>query len=322
MGREATATLNYQLTNFATGKWNDMQTQEAQQLSRRLCPVVAVPGNTGQYKEFNDINAFQLYNTARALGGNPTRMEFKASDASYNAKPNALEITIDEKEYNDVGGDRGSVGAQLLREGKVSALTGAAARSDAFDTVQFVLANTTPVAGRGDWFDPNVDPIDQIDEQLDALSLAVGARAGIKIDLDVTAWRVLRSNKKVKERINPTQPTPITLDQLNANLLFPVDLNVANVVYHTTKLGQASQAKARLLASICLIHFSVENPTIYDPSAFKRFSVGLGSPVAAVRSYESENGLWEGHFLDWSLDRKQTSTVAMRRLAIAAAPSP
>lgn len=316
MGRESSAALNYQLTNFAVGKWNDMQAQDAQNLSRRLCPVVNVPGLTGQYKEFNDINAFQVYNTARATGTNPTRMEFKAADQYYNAKANALEITIDETEYNQVGGNAGGVGAQLLREGKVSALVAASARSDAYDTVQYVLANTTAVADRGNWSSTDIDPIDQLDEQLDALSLAVGSKEGIKIDMDVSAWRALRSNPKVKARVNPNQPTPITLEQLNANLLFPVSLNVANIVYHSTKLGQTTQTKARLLSAVCLLHFSVENPSIYDPSAFKRFSMGMGSPISGVRSYTSENGLWEGHFVDWSVDRKQTSSVAIKRLAI------
>lgn len=316
MGRESSAALNYQLTNFAVGKWNDMQAQDAQKLSLRLCPIVNVPGATGQYKVFNDINAFQTYNTSRATGTNPTRMEFKASDDSYACKPQALEITIDEQEYNQVGGAGGGVGAQLLREGKVSALVAASARSDAYDTVQFVLGNTTAVADRGNWNNPDIDPIDQLDEQLDALSLAVGSKEGVKIDLDVSAWRVLRGHPKVKARVNPTQPTPITLEQLNANLLFPVNLNVANVVYHSTKLGQTTQTKARLLSAVCLIHFSVENPTIYDPSAFKRFTVGLGSPISGVRSYNSENGLWEGHFVDWSVDRKQTSSVAIKRLNI------
>ena len=316
MGRESSAALNYQLTNFAVGKWNDMQAQDAQNLSRRLCPIVNVPGLTGQYKEFNDINAFQVYNTARATGTNPTRMEFKATDQSYNAKPQALEITIDETEYAQVGGNGGGVGAQLLREGKVSALVSAASRSDAFDTVAYVLANTTAVADRGNWGNPDVDPIDQMDEQLDALSLAVGSKAGIKVDLDVSTWRALRNHPKTKARVAANQVTPISLEQLNSILLFPCDINVANIVYHSTKLGQTTQTKARMLAGVALIYFSIDNPTVFDPSAFKRFTVGLGSPISAVRSYSSENGLWEGHFVDWSVDRKQTSSVAIRRLNI------
>ena len=37
---------------------------------------------------------------------------------------------------------------------------------------------------------------------------------------------------------------------------------------------------------------------------------------SAVRSDMSENGLWDGHFLDWSKDIKQTGSAAVRRLAI------
>lgn len=314
MGRESSAAINYELTNFAAGKFNETLAQDGQKLALRLAPIVQVPGATGQFKSFNDINAFQIYNTARPVGGDPVRIEFAATDPSYACKPHALEITIDEWEAKQVG--ESPLAQQLLAEGKIGALVSAAARADAKDVVDTVLAAVSPEANRGNWDNKDVDPIDQLDEQLDILSLAVGSTANIRVDMDVSAWRVLRNHPKVKARVQNNQSMPLTREQLVANLLFPVDLNVANVVYHSTKLGQSTQTKARLLSSVVLIYFSVDNPTIYDPSAFKRFSVGMGTPVAAVRSYQSPSGIYEAHFLDWSKDIKQTGTTAMKRLNI------
>lgn len=315
MGRESSAAINYELTNFAAGKINEESVNEANALALRLAPIVQVPGATGQYKAFDDINAFQIYNTARATGGDPTRLEFKASDPTYSCKPHALEVTIDEWERAQAGDS--PLGQKLLDQGKVGALTAAAAKSDAKDVVDTVLGLVTAVADRGDWAAPGVDPIDQIDEQLLALSLAVGSKANINIDMDLSAWYALRSNAKVKARVGPNQVLPLTREQFTSSLLItPQQFNTTSIVYHSTKLGQATQTKARLLNAVCLIYVSVPNASVYDASAFKRFSVGMGGPLANVRSWQNPNGLYDGHMLTWNKDIKQTSTVAIRRLNV------
>ena len=293
---------------------NDLAAEESLVLARRLAPIVSVPGSTGQYKEFNDEQAFIIYNTARAMGGDPERIEFKASDATYSCKPQALEVTVDEEERNQVGTDN-TLGQQLLDQGKINALLNATNRSHAKKIVDYVVANTTAVADRGNWNNPAIDPIDQMDEQLDALSLAVGSTTNIKVDMDVSAWRAVRSHPKVKERCKSVQVSTITRQQFVDSLLFPVDFNVCSIPYSNTKPG-ATLSKARLLAATCLIHFSAPNPTQYDPSAFKLFTVGMGGPVKSVRSWSAPNGLYEGHFLDWSEDIKQTSSIAIKRLTI------
>ena len=64
-----------------------------------------------------------------------------------------------------------------------------------------------------------------------------------------------------------------------------------------------------MIESEALLHYSVPNATLYDPSPFKTFTVGMGSPFSGVRSYQAPNGLWEGHLIDWSRDIKQTSAT-------------
>lgn len=321
------ATLNQQLTDFATGHMNDLRA--AYKYAERLCPTVKVPGSHGQYKKFDDVNSFQAYNTARALGGDPKRIQFAAEDEFYNCTPQALEVTVDQEERNQAGPDS-PVAQQLLDEGKITAMLNASALSYAYKRTNFVINNTTPVANRGNFSNPNIDPIDQIDEQLDILSLACGSINFINITMDVSAWRTIRSHPLVKRRLIGVQVSEISMDQLKTMLLFPVDLMVASLSYNappgtgpggggslTANVPSAGDitGKKRLLAGNILIHYSSPDPTVYDPSAFKAFTSGL-SNVQAVRSYMAPNGFYGGHIVDWSEDLVQTSDIAMARLQL------
>ena len=313
MGSLTTATLNYQLTNFAVGFMNDLT--DTMRLAERLAPTTPVPGTTGQYKVFNDKNSFLPETTARALGGDPKLIAFSASDGTYSTKPQGLEVRVDKEEENAAGSAGGALSAQLIDEGKIKALLNKKALSHVKDVADFVLANTTAVAGRGNWTNPDIDPIDQLDEQLLALSLACGTTQNIKVTLDTAAWSALRSNAKVKARSTGVQVGSVSLEQFGGLLIFPVDVMVANVVYDANALGLAA-SKTRVLASVALVHYSVPNATLYDPSPFKTFTVGASGMVAGVRSYQAPNELWRGHIVDWSRDIKQTSTQAMIRLNI------
>jgi len=65
--------------------------------------LVLVPATIGHYKKFDDKNMYQAIETARAIGGTARRIEFDASDPTYNCKPNALEIAIDDSERDAAG---------------------------------------------------------------------------------------------------------------------------------------------------------------------------------------------------------------------------
>lgn len=313
MGNESSATLNYQLTTFAQGHMNDLA--DARTLAERLAPSTPVPGSAGQFKKFNDKNSFLPEDTARAMGGDPNLIAFSASDDTYSCKPQALEVRVDQAEIDAAGSGAGALGQQLLREGKVAALLNKAALSHGVQVVAAVLAAVNPQAGLGVWSNPDIDPIDQLDNQLLALSQDCGSASNIKVTMDVGAWAALRRHPKVKARCVGVQVGGITQAQFNGLTLFPVDLYVGNLVKDTTGLNVAS-AKVRVLASEVLIHYSLPNATLYDPSPFKTFTVGMGSPFSGVRSYQAPNGLWEGHLIDWSRDIKQTASLAMRRVSI------
>jgi hypothetical protein len=310
------ATLNYQLTAYAQGLWNDLK--DVVSLAERLAPTTPVPGAQGQFKKFDDKNSFMPENTKRALGGDPTLIKFSATDGFYNCTPNALEVRVDKVEDQQAGSEGDPVAAQLLDQGKIAALMNKVALSHVKDVSDFVLANTSPVAGQGQFSSPDIDPIDQINALLLALSQDVGSTQNVKITMDLGVWAKLRANAKVKSRAvfgAADALQSISLAQLNAALLFPCDIMAANVVYDTTKLGVAP-SKARIFDGVLLIHYSVPNATIYDPSAFKAFTVGPRAFTAGVRSYQAPNQLWRGHLLDWSRDLQATSALSVRRLNI------
>lgn len=313
MGQLASASLNYQLTAFAQGFMNDLA--GVLELAERLAPTVPVPGASGQYKQFNDANSFKVYATERALGGDANRIRFAASDAYYNTKPQALEVTVDDAEREQAGGDGGGLASQLLDEGKVKALLNSTALAHGKKVVDYVIANTSAVADRGNWSSDAVDPIDQLDEQLDELCKGVGSTQFIHLTMDVTAWRTIRNHPKVKARVTGSQATPLTRQQLVDSLCIPVNFGVYGITFDEAALGQSTSSKKRLLNADVLIHYAVPSPTQYDPSAFKVFTMNR-SRVTAVRTYRGAGDRYDVHAVDWSEDVKQTSTSAIRRLRI------
>ena len=313
------ATLNYQLTAYAQGLWNDIQDVIA--LAERLAPTTPVPGAAGQFKKFDDKNSFMPEKTPRALGGDPVIISFNATDDYYSCKPQALEVRVDKEEDQAAGNAGGEVETNLLDQGKIKALINKVALSHVLDVTTAVLNAVQPgwagaPAGLGQWTNPDVDPIDQIDAALLQLSQNCGSVQNIKITMDITAWNALRNNPKVKARaIFGAAATigAITTAQFAAALIIPADILVANVVYDTTRLAQAPN-KQRMMQGTCLIHYSVPNPTIYDPSAFKSFTVGSAGFLGNVRTYIAGNQLWRGHLVDWSRDIHQTSALSMLRI--------
>ena len=308
-----TAALNTQLTSYAQGLWNDASAVVA--VAERLAPTVSAASANGQFKKFDDKNSFKPESTSRTLGGDPTLVAFSATDDVYNCKPQALEVRVDKEEENQAGSQQGSLQSELLDQGKIKALINKSALSHAADVTNFVVANTVATANRGTFSDKEIDPIDQIDELIDGIALDVGSTQNLKLTFDLSTWRIIRAHPKVKERIKGVQTSAISISQLVDMLCIPVDVMIANIVYDAAQLAQAANKK-RLLQGILFAHYSVPNPTPYDPSAFKCFTVGQSSYIAGVRTYQAPNGLWRGHLLDWSRDIKKTSALSIRRFDI------
>jgi hypothetical protein len=229
-----------------------------------------------------------------------------------------LEIGVDDFEADLASNSGGATATNLLSQGKIKSLVSRKATTYAKRVVDTVFGALTPVAERGNWTNNAIDPIDQLDEQLEALSLDVNSAENISIIISVSGWRKLRGNAKVKARLGIKGEMSLTKEMFLSGLLFPVQLEVSAVTATTKKFGQAAVAageKDAIVGDYCLIQHSIPNPTQFDPSPFKCFSTS-SALVDAVRTYREEQSNSDIHAVDWSEDIKQTSTLAARLLAL------
>lgn len=315
MSLKSTAVLNWPLTTFAQGYMQDRLA--AYRLANLLVPIVQVTAAAGTFKKFDDRNSFLTIDTHRGVGGTAKRLKFEATDDTYNCEPHALEIGEDDFEAALAGSAAGGLSAELISQGKIKSLLSRKATAYAKRAVDFAFAALTPVADRGNFSNADIDPIDQIDEQLEALSLDVSSTENITILMSLNVWRAIRSNPKVKARVGIAKNAEISLtkDQFLQALLYPVNLEVSAVAATATKWGQTTVSKSFVVGSyLCLLQ-TLPNPTIYDPSAFKCFSTS-SALVDAVRDYREESARSDIHAVDWSEAMKQTSTLSARLLAI------
>ncbi len=315
MSRTGSAKINYVLTAYAQGLANELL--QIQEVVNAICPTVMVTGASGGYKKFSDRNSFAVYATARGLGGVAKRILFDATDGTFNCEPQALEVTVDQQEraLAEAGGN--PLANELLDQGKIRALLNGTALSHVDKIITYVLANLTAVDGKGNWSNAGIDPIDQLDEQIEALVTDVGSSNNLNLVMSVAAWRALRNHPKVKARCTGVQVGGITPAQFNGLTMIPVKLVVGAISKLSSKEGQTISAggKTNVIGGNAILTYSVPNPTVYDPSAFKCFTTGAGN-VQAVRSYTDQSDRFDVHAVDWVEDIQKTSSLCAKLLAI------
>lgn len=135
--------FNVTLTNYARGLSQDLRSS----LADFIAPEVVVPAATGQYKSFDDKNAFQILDTSRAVGGPARRLEFAATDPAYNCLPQALEIPIDDHEKDEAG--RGD--PLGLQKAKTRTLVSSAVDSHESKVFDAVSNSLSAEGGVGAW---------------------------------------------------------------------------------------------------------------------------------------------------------------------------
>lgn len=301
------ASLNPTLTNFAVGLAQDM----ARKLAEFISPTVLVGSSVGQYKEFSDKNAFQVYNTARALGGGATRIHFDAADPSYNCQPQALEITVDDAERDAAGDDEEN--PLRLDEAKITTLLSSTSLSHE-SQVLAVAKTLTAVADVGEWSNPANDPILEIDAQIEALATDTGLMPN-RLAIGLPAWKIIRHHPKVLARMPGAAVQGTTLAQFAGMLLNPgIEIEIGVLSQDRAKFGKAKDA-VNLYGAELLLFLASQNPTQYDPSFMKTFTIRRGG-VSAVRTYRDESARSDVHAVDWSRDIKKTSAACGRRIVL------
>jgi len=299
-----TSVLNQTLTNYAYGLEQDVRSA----LADFMAPVAPVGASLGQFKSFNDKNAFVIYDTARAFGGPAMRVAFAASDSTFNCKPQALEVPIDDSERSPDGDDLNLEQARI----RTLVVNGTVAHENKVITT--ANAAVTAESGKGVWTSANVDPIAELDEQIEALAIATGMMPN-RMAIGIGALRILRNNPKVIARFPGAAAVGVSLQQIASLLLNPaMDIRVGVLSKDSTKLGQTKSA-VNIVGSQAYIFLASANPTQSDPSFMKTFTVRGGS-VTAVRQYRDENVRSDIYACDWSEDVKVTGTACVKRISV------
>jgi hypothetical protein len=298
------ATINTTLTNYAQGFSQD----RANALANFIAPVVATGVAHSQYKRYDEKNAFQIYETDRALGGNRTRIEFNADDPFFNCTPQGLEVTIDDHERAMAG-----PGEANMVNGKIRTVVDASHLSHENKVFAAVKAAKAATAGIGVWSSSSNDPIADIDSQIEEISNATGMMPN-RMVIGLGAWRVLKNHAKVLSRTSGVT-TNVDISLLAGMLLNPnMEIRIGIMSKDTVKFGAAKNA-TNLVGGEVFIFIGSDNPTQYDPSFAKTFSVD-GSLIGAVKEYREERASSDVYAVDWSEDIQVVAAAAGRRITL------
>jgi hypothetical protein len=302
MGVRRQASGDPTLTNFARGLTQELGSA----IANFLAPIVRVPSTIGQYKKFNESQDFQVYDTARAVGGAAKRIHFHAEDPAYNCQPQALEIPLDDAEADAEGNFPMSVKQAKTRTLVSSAVTGHE------DKVITVAKTTSAESGLGDWGNPDVDPVAEIDATQRAIATACG-RMPNRIAWGLLAWERFRNHPKVRARQPGAVLIGLNLIQAAGMFLNPaVQQKIGVFSKDLSKTGKAAN-KSNILGDDVFVFFAEENPTPFDPSFMKTFMGGEGG-VDSVRTYRDETCRSDILAVDWSEDIEIVSTVCGRKI--------
>ena len=304
MGLRAEASVNPTLTNYASGVLNDLQSATAD----FLAPQVQVPATIGQYKAYDNKNAFQTHDTSRGVGGPARRIFMDVSEPTYNCLPQALEITIDDSERDAAG----TLNPLDLEQAKVKTLVQSSVLSHEKHVITTVNAAVSATGGGGVWSNDANDPVDEIDAQIEAIAKDTGQLPNA-ILMGMTAWRRFRQNAKVVAKQPGAALIGLNQGQASAMLINPsTEIRLSTMAYDTTKQGK-TRSNSFVNGDDVYIFVRSATPTIYDPSALKTFAGGRGG-VTAVREYRDESSRSDVYAVDWSRDVKVTSSISIKRI--------
>jgi hypothetical protein len=271
-----------------------------------LAPVTRVASPVGKFKRFDDKNAFQVPDTARAIGGPRRRIEFNADDADYNCKPQALEIGIDDQET--AGGD-----PIAIQQVKARTLVATAARAHAVSVFDIAAAGLAAAATPA-WSAPATgNPIADLNAQIEAIVTATG-EFPTHVLFGVTAWRHFVSHDKVAEKFKTGVVNAATVQAAQLLMAPSVQLVVSPLCKDTAKPG-ATRSMAGVYGANVFLVISPASPTLYDPSFMNTFRTSE-SGVEAVKLYRDESRASDILAVDWSQDIQVVSTASARRLTV------
>lgn len=305
-GARSQASANPTLTAYAAGLAQDL----ASALAEFIAPTVEVPSTLGQYKKFDDKNAFQIYNTARALGGPAKRIEFETTDPSYNCRPQALEVPIDDSERDAAD----AADPIKLDESKIKTLVSSTTISHEDKVITNTIGAVPAEGGLGVWSDETADPVEEMDGLIEIMTTTCGMMPN-RLALGIGAWKVIRSHPKVIARQPGASVIGLTPEQFASMLLNPkIEVRIGVLSKDTTKFGKAKSA-SNIVGARLLLFIGSESPTQYDPSFAKTFT-GKRGGITQVRTYRDDTHRSDIHAVDWSEDIQVTGLACGKRVDV------
>ena len=303
MSKSSTATVNQALTSFASGVAQDTKSA----LADFIAPRVPVGVTDGHYKKFDEKNTFRQYETLRAIGGAATRVHMDASDPTFSCAAHALEAAIDDIERQKAGEFQ-----QALEEAKIREVIVGASLSHEID----VLAKAQEVAATSKTWGSSADPIEDIDQAILDIVTATGMMPN-RMVMGIGTWKLLKNHKNVVGRQRSTSDKAVDLGGFASMLLNPnIEIKLGILSKDTAKEGKTA-SKTNIVGSDVLIFVASQNPTTFDPSFMKTFSIGDIS-TGNVTEYRDETCSSDIYKVAWSEQVKVVSSICAKRLSVSA----
>ncbi len=198
----ATRVVDPILTTVAQGYQNNLM------VGMSLFPPVQVQQRGGKIIAFGK-EAFMLYNTARAPGGNTQRVNYSYSDSSYALEQHALEGQVPDELMEEARTVPGiDLQAMAIRNTQdIIALRLEKAMADLATTAgNYAASNKTTLAGTAQWSDLTTgvsDPANDIEVAKEAVRAKIGRRPNT-IVMGPAVFKSLRNHPKIIDRMKYT----------------------------------------------------------------------------------------------------------------------
>lgn len=298
MGRLANLGTNPTIIEYAQGAAQSAMSK----IADFLAPTVPVGASTGQYKVYSAKNRFFLPDTKRAVGGRAVEVAFDASDATFNCKPNAIDVPVDVLETDDQAMPVMQEAADLAAE--IGALSH---EKTVIDTAVAALSAQTPSWGS------SADPIKDMDNYVLSVLKAAkfGGLMGVRILLGAELLVNLKNHPAVKGRIitGKTANGVASVNELAISqmLVGSPEVRASYMVYDAAQAGK-DESISFLLGSSMIIFAAKDAPTRMDPSFMKTFR--LRNRWMSPGTYMRDDERAEVAKFDWSADVKVTNSSA------------
>lgn len=276
-----------------------------------LAPTVNVPKSVGRYKIYDaKRRRFAIPDTARALGGEATRVAFDAADGTYQCQPRALDYPIDKLEELEEADLQNAMKEAMIAVAELASLD---------HEKRVVDLAVGAVAATNKTWNSSADPVADIDAAIRQIMLNInyGSLMNIGVLFGVDAWLLFKNHVNVRKDlpIGRKGDNLQVIDQQAARalLLGEPESRVSFMAYNSAPEGKDGSASF-ILGSDIFIFARKATPTRRDPSFMKTFR--LANRYMVPGSYPTQDGRGEVAKFDWSEDPKVVNSAAAVRLHV------